>query len=142
MGTEKRKMFDDKKSVPGPGNYPQKSQAFETGKGYAMGAKLSDLSKLNVPGAGTYDPMSETQKPKGPSYGMGVKLKSDLIKSQWVPGPGTYVDDSEKLKNSAPKFGFGSSTRPEMGDGKKFKTPGPGSYHLPMALGARWESIS
>ena len=40
MGTEVRKMFDDKRVNPGPGNYPLKSQAFESGKGFAMGAKL------------------------------------------------------------------------------------------------------
>ena len=56
------KMFDDKKmkSVPGPGNYPIKSQAFEPGKGYAMGLKLKEMSKMVVPGSGTYEPNTDT----------------------------------------------------------------------------------
>ena len=70
---------------------------------------------------------------------MAVKLKSDLVKNTWVPGPGNYEQDTEKLKQSAPKFGFGSSKRPDVVDEKKMKTPGPGSYHMPMALGARWD---
>ena len=69
---------------------------------------------------------------------MGCKLKSDLVKTGNVPGPGQYVQDTEKLKQAAPKFGFGSSTRTDPTN-TKFKTPGPGSYHMPMALGARWD---
>ena len=90
MGSEQRKMFDDKKmkSVPGPGNYPIKSQAFEPNKGYAMGIKLKEQSKLVVPGSGTYDPNTDSQKPKAAGYSMGCKLKSDLVKTGNVPGPG------------------------------------------------------
>ena len=141
MGSETRKMFDDKKgkSVPGPGNYPIKSQAFEPNKGYQMGLKTKEMSKMVVPGAGAYDPKPESQKLKGPNYSMAVKLKGDLVKNTWVPGPGNYEQDTEKLKQSAPKFGFGSSKRPDVTDDKKMKTPGPGSYHMPMALGARWD---
>ena len=143
MGSEQRKMFDDKrgKSVPGPGNYPIKSQAFEPNKGYAMGIKGKDMSKMAVPGAGAYDPQPESQKKKQPTYSMAVKLKSDMIKNTWVPGPGSYVQDNEKLKQSAPSFGFGSSTRPDI-QNKKLNTPGPGSYHQPLSLAARWESVS
>jgi len=140
MGTEVRKMFDDKRGNPGPGNYPTKSQAFESGKGFAMGAKLKDQRKMQVPGAGSYDPVPEVQKPKGPGYSMGVKLKSDLTKSAWVPGPGQYTGDDAKTKQKAPNYGFGSSVRPEQTN-KKFMTPGPGSYRVPMAIGARWESV-
>ena len=129
MGSEQRKMFDDRKmkSVPGPGNYPIKSQAFEPNKGYAMGIKLKEQSKLIVPGAGTYEPSPENVKQKAPGFSMGIKLKSDLVNNAHVPGPGTYVQDNEKLKQSAPKFGFGSSVRSEVGK-TKFNTPGPGSY--------------
>ena len=122
-------MFDDKKgkSVPGPGNYPIKSQAFEANKGFAMGIKLKEQSKLIVPGAGTYEPTSESVKPKAAGYSMGCKLKSDLVNTAHVPGPGAYTGSDEKLKHAAPKFGFGSSTRTEIGK-TKFQTPGPGSY--------------
>lgn len=91
-----------------------------------------------MPGSGTYEPNTDSQKPKAAGYSMGIKLKSDLVKTTGVPGPGQYVQDNEKLKQSAPKFGFGSEKR---GDplNPKFKTPGPGSYHMPMALGARWD---
>ena len=110
-------MFDDKKgkSVPGPGNYPQASQAFDNKHGYSMGAKLKDQSKMVVPGAGTYEPKVESQKPKAGAYSMGIKLKSDLVAKGNVPGPGQYVQDGEKMKTSAPKFGFGSSVRQDVG---------------------------
>ena len=62
MGSETRKMFDDKhtKSVPGPGNYAIGSKAFENRHGWSMGAKGKDMSKLIVPGAGTYEPVSDS----------------------------------------------------------------------------------
>ena len=120
MGSETRKMFDDKKSkaVPGPGNYAIKSQAFEPNKGYGMGLKLKELSKIDVPGPGSHDPSSETITKKAPGYSMGAKLKSELVKDTKVPGPGAYTGESEKLKQSAPRFGFGSSTRQEIGKTK------------------------
>lgn len=99
-------MFDDKKmkSVPGAGSYEIKSAAFkEVSKStFHMGIKLKDQSKLVVPGAGTYEPDANRLKKTSPNFSMGMKLKSDLIKSVEVPGPGTYVNNSEKMKQSAP----------------------------------------
>ena len=52
-----------------------------------------------------------------------------VSKTAHVPGPNHYsVSSSNKKK--APQYGFGSCTRDKMG-GKKFDTPGPGSYKLP-----------
>ena len=85
-----------------------------------MGVKLRDSKKDDVPGAGSYDPSPEIVKKRGPSYGMGRKLKSDLTKSAEVPGPGSYANTAEKLKGSAPNYGFGSSTRPDITNSKKF----------------------
>ena len=85
-----------------------------------MGIKLKDQSKLVVPGAGSYNPEPEKTKKKGPNFSMGMKLKSDLVKSVEVPGPGSYTNNAEKLKNSSPNFGFGSSVRPDIGGSKKF----------------------
>lgn len=131
IGSETRKMFDDKKSqaIPGPGNYVLRSQAFETGKGFGMGLKLKEAhsTKLNVPGAGSYDPSPDKITKKAPGYSMGAKLKSELIKDTKVPGPGAYTGEADKVKQSAPRFGFGSSTRQEIGK-TKFQTPGPGTY--------------
>ena len=95
MGSETRKMFDDKKSlaVPGPGNYSLKSQAFEAGKGFGMGIKLKEAhsTRLNVPGAGSYEVSSPDKvSRKAPGYSMGAKLKSELVKDTRVPGPGAY----------------------------------------------------
>ena len=107
-----------------------------------MGLKLKETNstKLNVPGAGTYEVFSPDKVTrKAPSYGMGQKLKSDLGKDTKVPGPGAYQGETEKIKQSAPKFGFGSSTRQEIGK-TKFQTPGPGSYRQTENLAARWES--
>lgn len=121
------------KLVPGPGNYEMKSKAFDSKTRGYMGIKISDQSKMVVPGAGTYEPDPSPVKNKASSYSMGAKLKSDLIRSAEVPGPGTYVNSAEKFKQSAPSFGFGSSKRPEMGN-KKQNTPGPGSYKVPSKI--------
>ena len=100
-----------------------------------MGIKLKDQSKLVVPGAGTYEPDSNKLKKASPNFSMGMKLKSDLIKSVEVPGPGSYTNNAEKMKQSAPQFGFGTSKRPEITGNKKFQTPGPGNYKLPNKVG-------
>lgn len=139
MGTDTRKMFDDKKmgAVPGAGSYQIKSAAFndkEKSK-FHMGIKLKEQSKLVVPGAGTYEPDPVKVKKNSPNFSMGMKLKSDLIKSAEVPGPGTYVNSGEKMKQSAPSFGFGTSKRPDITGGSKLQTPGPGNYKLPSKVG-------
>ena len=122
IGTEKRKMFDDKKSlaVPAPGSYEIKSASFKDKGNFHMGIKLKEQSKMAVPGAGAYNPDSVKIKKAGPNYSMGMKLKSDLIKSVEVPGPGQYTNSSEKFKQSAPQFGFGSSKRPDITGNSKF----------------------
>ena len=92
MGTEQRKMFDDKKmkAVPGAGSYEIKSASFQAKdrSKFHMGIKLKDQSKMAVPGAGTYEPDGNKLKKTSPNFSMGMKLKSDLIKSVEVPGPG------------------------------------------------------
>lgn len=127
-------MFDDKQTAPGAGTYEIKPKAFKENGNFYMGIKLKDSTKMAVPGAGSYDPANEIVKKRGPSYGMGQKLKSDLVKSGDVPGPGSYANSAEKLKNSSPNYGFGSSTRPDITGGNKFKTPGPGQYKLPTRV--------
>lgn len=59
---------------------------------------------------------------------MGVKLKTDLAKTDNVPGPGSYTNKGEVLQKSPPKYGFGSSSREQIPS--KNVTPGPGSYKL------------
>lgn len=102
IGSETRKIFDDKKmmTVPGPGNYQIKSQAFEPGKGYGMGIRLKEAhsTRLQVPGAGSYDPSPENITKKAPGYSMGAKLKSELDKDKKVPGPGSYSGAVENLR--------------------------------------------
>ena len=90
MGTDKRDAFDTKrhKGMPGPGNYSLTAGAFRQKPQFYMGIKLQDQSKMNVPGAGTYEPKSATTQKAGPGYSMGVKLKSDLASKEGVPGPG------------------------------------------------------
>ena len=85
-------MFDDKKmkAVPGAGSYEIKSASFQAKdrSKFHMGIKLKDQSKMAVPGAGTYEPDGNKLKKTSPNFSMGMKLKSDLIKSVEVPGPG------------------------------------------------------
>jgi len=115
-------MFDDKKmlAVPAPGSYELKSINFNPQGNFHMGIKLKEQSKMVVPGAGSYEPNSNKIKKAGPNYSMGMKLKSDLIRSVEVPGPGQYSNATEKFKQSAPQFGFGSSKRPDITGNKKF----------------------
>ena len=65
-----------------------------------MGLKLKDShsTKLNVPGAGSYDPSPDKITKKSPGYSMGAKLKSELVKDTKVPGPGAYTGEADKVK--------------------------------------------
>jgi len=58
IGSEQRDTFDNKRNRgnPGPGNYPLTAGAFRQKPQFYMGVKLGEQSKLNVPGAGTYEP--------------------------------------------------------------------------------------
>ena len=105
-----------------------------------MGMRLKEAhsTRLQVPGAGSYDPSPDNITRKAPGYSMGAKLKSELDKDKKVPGPGSYSGSVEKLRQSAPRFGFGSSTRDEMVKAK-FVTPGPGFYRNNQNLAERWQ---
>ena len=144
VGTETRKMFDEKnsKAIPGPGNY-QTIVPRDTPL-YSMGSKLEDLEfkKRNFqPGAGTYNPTKESTVKKFPAYSMGAKLKGELGKANNVPGPGTYVNSAEKLRNKSPSFGFGTMKRPDIA-GKASEVPGPGSYVIKSRVGEATQSLS
>jgi hypothetical protein len=59
MGSETRKMFDDKRTIPGPGNYATANS--QRGPKYSMGLKLKELeAKVKVPGAGAYNPTKDS----------------------------------------------------------------------------------
>lgn len=133
IGSDKRDAFDTKKhkNMPGPGNYSLTGGAFKQKPQFYMGIKLSDQSKLNVPGAGTYEPKSNATQKAGPGYSMGIKLKSDLASKEGVPGPGQYANKSEKTKQSAPQYGFGSSKRKDIASNT---SPGPGHYYIPVKV--------
>ena len=100
----------------------------KTGRFY-MGIKLKDKDKMNVPGAGAYEPKDGK---KGPSYLMGLKLKKESRDNS--PGPGQYINDTDKLRRSAPKIGFGSSKRLDINKTSLDKTPGPGDYKVPVKV--------
>lgn len=137
FGSDKRKMFDDRKSkeMPAPGSYALKSMAFDEKSRFHMGQRLDEQKKFEVPGPGTHNPNATFTQKASANFSMGVKLKSSLTQSTTnVPGPGQYVNNSHELKSSAPKFGFGSSKRPDITGGKKLQTPGPGEYKLPSKL--------
>ena len=57
IGSEQRKMFDEKKmkATPAPGSYDMRSKAFSDKGSFYMGIKLKDQSKMVTPGAGTYE---------------------------------------------------------------------------------------
>ena len=136
MGTEKRPDIGGNpvKQAPGPGNYAMRSAAFTDKPHFYIGQKLQDQSKMNVPGAGTYEPRPKMTQSQGPFFSMGLKLKGDLIAptAKVVPGPGAYTGVAENTQKAAPRYGFGSSKRGEMA--KMTGTPGPGSYKLPTKV--------
>jgi hypothetical protein len=80
--------------------------------GIKLASELDNAKKINVPGAGTYEPQNSVTivKQQYPSFSMGQKLPSDLdnAKKLKVPGPGSYANSAEKLKNAAPSYGFGT----------------------------------
>lgn len=133
-GTGQRNTFDEKtsKSIPGPGNYAPKTP--EAAPKFSMGIRLKDQSKMQTPGAGTYEPVGQTLKTKYPVYSMGAKLPTELDKSptKFVPGPGQYVNSAEKLRQTSPSFGFGTMQRPDIA--KKSSNPGPGTYELKSTI--------
>jgi len=136
FGTEKRKGIVKNMPTPGPGTYKNKSVCFETEKPrFHVGERWKDPKPVvNVPGAGSYDPLDAFSKKNLPSYSMKIKLGSSLASSTgFVPGPGNY-QNSMTDKKQAPKYGFGSSTR-ETGNKVKLNVPGPGSYKLKSSIG-------
>jgi len=49
-------MFEEKRNVPGSGSYVIKSAAFPERSRFHMGNKLNEVTKLNTPGSGAYNP--------------------------------------------------------------------------------------
>lgn len=136
FGTSVRKGMETKSKVPGAGNYTLKSQAFPEGFRFHMGQKVNELSKLDVPGSGSYNVDQRAIRKSASSFTMGIKLKNSLdLNKQKLPGPGTYDSLNEKVKNAAPKFAFGTSKRAEITGPNKLQTPGPGDYKLPGKIG-------
>lgn len=81
-----------------------------------------------MPGPGSHDAKPFNVMKKPPTYSMGMKLKSMLVK-QDGPGPGTYLQPGKDTGPSAPRFSIGKSKRPPIGADKS-GAPGPGSYKL------------
>ena len=129
-------MFDEKgtKTVPGPGAYSESPQ--KVFPQYSMGARIKDLEdKTKTPGAGTYNSSKDAVMKQAPQYGMGIKLKSDLVGNSKAPGPGTYVNNGEKMKHSSPSYGFGTMKRPDIGGTSRDNSPGPGTYAIKSKIG-------
>lgn len=106
---------------------------------FHMGQKIvhNDTEKFihSVPGPGTHSPVTNPCKSKAPTYSMGCKLGSSLVKKSIVPGPGQYVNESHKMKTAAPSYGFGTMKRPDIAGNKTLNSPGPGAYKIPVKIG-------
>jgi len=72
-------MYNDKEKVPGAGNYDIKSQAFTNKSRFHMGIKLHELTKLNVPGSGSYNTENSAIKKSASAFSMGTKLKGGAL---------------------------------------------------------------
>jgi hypothetical protein len=87
FGTEKRKNTASNLS-PGPGNYELGSSAFSNKFKFHMGQKLDDnKDKMQVPGAGQYDPDYKAVTKSLPKYSMKARFNT-LTDKMNVPGPG------------------------------------------------------
>ena len=100
MGQSSRKSeFLTNKSMnelPGPGNY-NNSNYKEFGKGVPsvkIGVRTKDLSKLDVPGPGSYDFKDNnlTKPASSQSVRFNTTKRGDIVKKEDVdkPGPGNY----------------------------------------------------
>lgn len=126
FGTEKRNNTAGSNLSPGPGNYELGSSAFSNKFKFHMGQKLDDgKDKMNVPGAGQYDPDYKAVTKNLPKYSMKARFNT-LTDKMNVPGPGQY-ENHLKNKKDAPKFGFGTSQRPKLTSND---SPGPGHYKI------------
>ena len=95
-----------------------------------MGSKIMDQKRLNVPGAGTYEPKREFSADKAPEYRFGTSSrgKMELANARVVPGSGNYSPDYKTLKKASPRFGFGTQKRADTSVEKRKFIPGPGTY--------------
>lgn len=89
-----------------------------------MGAKVqTENTKLNVPGAGTYESPSKIVESPGKS--MGVKFEQKSLKGVLGPGPGGYSVDKAKKANLS--YSMGSKLE-DIEFKKRNFAPGPGNY--------------
>mmetsp|Transcript_24437 Transcript_24437/g.28772 ORF Transcript_24437/g.28772 Transcript_24437/m.28772 type:complete len:110 (+) Transcript_24437:34-363(+) len=84
----------DLKAV-GPGSYNMNLSDKKKDPSFSMGAKVqTENTKLNVPGAGTYNPPSRIVESPGKSMGTRYELKT--LEGKLGPGPGGYNVDKKK----------------------------------------------
>lgn len=131
--TGRADMSSADKTVPGPGNYPQKTTVGE-GPNFSMSARMHDIKAkrdAKCPGPNHYKPTKSFTSNHNPTWRFGSDPKKASYINRSValenPGPGNYDHSLNRLKGKT--FGgasFGKSNRfPRIRD-----MPGPGEYTL------------
>ena len=76
----------------GPGSYRPSMADKHSDPSYTIGAKVqTENSKLNVPGAGSYEQPSKLLESPGKSIGQKFEIKT--LAGRFGPGPGGYNAD-------------------------------------------------
>lgn len=104
---------------------------------FSMGAKFqTENTKLNVPGAGSYNPKPETTKLRAAGWRIGTENRPSMVQKgqKFVPGAGSYAIPSRIQEG--PRVGMHARTDTVDQNVKK-GIPGPGSYDLMASPGAK-----
>lgn len=90
-------------------NSAQAAPAFSMGKGTEREVVVRKDRDLKAVGPGSYEP-SLTHRKKDPSFSMGAKLQSSLVKAGAAhsPEPGRYMPSHDYSKSKSPSFRIGT----------------------------------
>ena len=125
-------------NVPGPGNYPIKSD-FDKNAKFHMGIKTNGLQSKNMdlPGPGEYETDVIPIHHSNIAHFIGTSVRSDLGvgKAYMYPGPGDYEAQIDSQMDPRIRIAgtFGTDKKDTVI--KKTFAPGPGSYDLPQSVG-------
>lgn len=115
--------LDDKRGLPGPGEYHATSPPRRTSPKYTLGSRhpsAGQHKRESEPGPGEYN--QDLGVKPSPRWGFGTQARLSSSNNRLGPGPGTYAPHREL---NGPKFGFPKSERRPLA---KSDTPGPGAH--------------
>ncbi|CAG9328521.1 unnamed protein product [Blepharisma stoltei] len=123
FGKDARKIFNDSKRVPGPGQYDLSDGLYKT-QGVSFKGKRSLNLSSEIPGPGSYEPKYINEKKVAVGFGTSKRAYEIMLRESF-PGPATYMNQTTR---DTPSWRFGSQPRIKY---RTNKDPGPGSYDIP-----------